>query len=167
MPTTENTGPGGGEVPLLFKKILVGTDFSNYADRAIEYAGMLAKTFDAKLSLLHVIESFTYSVTDTMTVIGHDKALSATAAALLENLQSELTDKGFAVDVFLAHGAPYKEIMEKAEETGADLIVIGTHGRTGMEHLLLGGVAEKVVRLAACPVLTIPGTGPRDVFSGK
>ena len=140
-----------------FKKILVATDFSDYADHAIEYAEVLAKQFESEILLLHVIESFTYSLTDSMTVIGHDQALSATAEALLENLKSELLGKGFSVESLLTHGTAYKEIVEQAKGAASDLIVVGTHGRTGMEHLLLGGVAEKVVRLAACPVLTVPG----------
>lgn len=140
-----------------FQKIFVATDFSDYADHAIEYAEVVARQFGAEILLLHVIESFTYSVTDSMTVIGHDQALSATAEALLENLQNRLVDEGFSVNRVLSHGTAYKEIVEKAKEAGSDLIVIGTHGRTGMEHFLLGGVAEKVVRLAACPVLTVPG----------
>ncbi len=138
-------------------KILVGTDFSDYSERAIAYAEMLAKEFTASILLLHVIESFTYSVTDSLTVFGHDKALSATAGALLDNLQKGLLDKDFSVLSFLAHGTAYREIIKKAEVEEVDLIIVGTHGRTGMEHLLLGGVAEKVVRLASCPVLTVPG----------
>jgi len=140
-----------------FKKILMASDFSDYADHALEYAEGLAKKFDAEMLVLHVIESFTYSLTDSMSIIGHDQALSATAKALLENLQNGLLDRGFSVECVLVHGTAYKEIVEKAKEAEADLIVIGTHGRTGMEHLLLGGVAEKVVRLAGCPVLTVPG----------
>ncbi|MFQ5589058.1 MAG: universal stress protein [Nitrospiria bacterium] len=140
-----------------FKSILVGTDFSDYSERAIAHASVLAKQFDAKITLLHVIESFSYSLTDSMTVVGHDQALSTTAAALLENLQNTLIDEGLSVDRLLEHGAPYKQIIKIAEEKSVNLIVVGTHGRTGMEHLLLGGVSEKVVRLAKCPVLTVPG----------
>ncbi len=145
------------KVDMGFKKILVATDFSDYAARAIEYAEVLCKQFGSEILLLHVIESFTYSLTDSMTVIGHDQALSATAEALLENLQNRLLAEGFSVEGVVTHGRAYKEIVEKATEEASDLIVIGSHGRTGMEQLLLGSVAEKVVRLANCPVLTIPG----------
>lgn len=145
------------KVDMGFKKILVATDFSDHAAYAIEHAEVLAKQFEAEILLLHVIESFTYSLTDSMTVIGHDQALSATAEALLENLQNRLVAEGFSVERVLVHGTAYKEIVEKAKEAASDLIVIGTHGRTAMEQLLLGGVAEKVVRLATCPVLTVPG----------
>lgn len=141
---------------IVFKKILMATDFSDYATHALEYAEVLAKQFEAEILLLHVIESFTYSLTDSMTVIGHDQALSATAEALLENLQNRLLAEGFSVEHVLTHGTAYKEIVGKAKTMASDLIVIGSHGRTGMEQLLLGSVAEKVVRLADCPVLTIP-----------
>lgn len=140
-----------------FKKILVGTDFSDYSARALSYAEMLSVKFEAEILLLHVIESFPYSVTDSMTVVGHDQALVATANALMDNLKKELDDRKMPSTCFVAHGRAYREIVKKAADEAVDLIVIGTHGRTGMEHLLLGSVAEKVVRLASCPVLTIPG----------
>lgn len=138
------------------KKILVGTDFSHYSDRAVDYAVMLSEQFSAKILILHIIESLAYSVTDSLTVVGHEQALSATATALLENTLKKVVDQGCPAESHLGHGTPYREIMKKAEEMKSDLVVIGTHGRTGMEHLLLGSVAEKVVRLATCPVLTIP-----------
>jgi nucleotide-binding universal stress UspA family protein len=62
---------------------------------------------------------------------------------------------GVAVEARMAHGTPYEEIVKAGKELGADLIVIGTHGRTGMSHFLLGSVAERVVRSAPCPVLTV------------
>ena len=138
------------------KTILVGTDFSHYSDRAMDYAVMLSEQFGATILILHIIESLAYSVTDSLTVIGHEQALSATATALLENSLKKLLDQGCTAESHLGHGTPYREIIKKAEEAGSDLVVIGTHGRTGMEHLLLGSVAEKVIRLATCPVLTVP-----------
>ena len=140
-----------------FKKILVGTDFSDYSARAVAYAEMLSVKFGAEILLFHVIESFTYSVTDSMTVVGHDQALVATANALIDNLKKGLDDRKVSATCFVEHGTAYREIVKKAEDEGVDLIVIGAHGRTGMEQLLIGSVAEKVVRLASCPVLTIPG----------
>ncbi len=140
-----------------FKKILVGTDFSDYSERALAYAEKLSVKFEAEILLLHVIESFTYSLTDTMTVVGHDQALVATANALMDNLKKGLDDRKVSATCFVEHGRAYREIVKTAEDKGVDLIVIGAHGRTGMEHLLLGSVAEKVVRLAPCSVLTIPG----------
>lgn len=137
------------------KTILVGIDFSSYSDRALDYALDFAEKFDAEILLVHVIESFNYSVTDSMTVVGHEKALSVTAAALLENQLKGLKDQHVSIRSYLTNGTPYREIINKAEEEGVDLIVLGTHGRSGMEHLLLGNVAERVVRTATCPVLTV------------
>ena len=138
------------------KTILVGTDFSSYSGRAVDYAVNFAEKFGAEILLVHVIESFNYSVTDSMTVVGHEKALSVTAAALLENQMKGLKDPyNIAMRSHLTHGVPYREIIKKAAEDGGDLIVLGTHGRSGMEHLLLGSVAERVVRTAICPVLTV------------
>ena len=138
------------------QKILVGTDFSACSDRALAYAAMLSEQFGSAILLLHVIESLSYSMTDSLTVIGHEKALSATAEVLLENLLKKLVDQGRPAESRLARGTPYQEIMRQAEEEGCDLIVLGTHGRTGIEHFLLGSVAERVVRLSHCPVLTVP-----------
>ncbi|HIE64954.1 MAG TPA: universal stress protein [Nitrospiria bacterium] len=140
------------------KKILVATDFSPFSERALDYAVGMAVEFDADLLLVHVIESLNYSLTDTMTVVGHEKALSVTATALLENLVKQLSEKTRSVGSFLVSGTPYREIIKKSKEEDVDLIIVGTHGRTGVEHLLLGSVAEKVIRLATCPVLTVPAS---------
>ncbi|MFQ5949862.1 MAG: universal stress protein [Nitrospiria bacterium] len=137
------------------KKILVATDFSVYSERAIDYAAMIADQFSADIFLLHVIESLTYSLTDTLTVVGHEKALSVTATALLDNLVKELVEKKVSVRSDLVTGTPYREIIKKSQEEDVDLIVVGTHGRSGVEHFLLGSVAEKVIRVATCPVLTV------------
>ncbi|MFQ5597063.1 MAG: universal stress protein [Nitrospiria bacterium] len=145
----------GGDSKIAIRKILVGTDFSPHSDKAIEYAVEIARQFGSKIVLVHVIESFAYSLTDSMTVVGHEKALSATASALLENQRKRLVETGVSVKSVLADGSPYREMTKKAEDEGVDLIVVGTHGRSGMEHLLIGSVAEKLVRLASCPVLTV------------
>ncbi|HEY3302722.1 MAG TPA: universal stress protein [Candidatus Binatia bacterium] len=142
--------------PAGIKKILVPSDFSGPSRRAMDYAAILAKESGAEILLLHVIESLPYSVTDTLHVIDHRRALEKTAGALLKNLREELIEKELAVKTRLASGTAYDEILKTSRREKADLIVMGTHGRTGMSHLLLGSVAEKVVRLAACPVLTVP-----------
>jgi len=135
--------------------ILVGTDFSSYSDQALNYALNFAEKFSAEILLIHVIESLNYSVTDSMTILGHEQALSVTATALLENQVKGLNDQSIVIKSHLTHGSAYQEIIKKAEDEGVDLIVLGTHGRSGMEHLLLGSVTERVVRTASCPVLTV------------
>ncbi len=142
---------------LPIKKILVPTDFTVYSDHAIEYAIMVARKFEAKILLIHVIEPFAYSVTDTVQIIDHYTALKTVARPILDNLQKRLLKKGIKVDCTLLDGNPYLEIVEKSRQAGADLIIMGTHGRTGIDHILMGSVAERVVRLAPCPVLTVRG----------
>ena len=137
------------------RKILVPTDFSSYSDQAVDYAAMLAKAFKAGISLIHVTEPFPYTVTDTLIVVEHGRTLNTIAQSLLDNLRKRLTAKGLKVRARLARGIPYREIIKEAEKDKTDMIVMGTHGRTGVGHLLLGSVAEKVVRLAGCPVLTV------------
>lgn len=137
------------------RKILVPTDFSPHSERAADYAAMLADGFQAKIDLLHVIEPFPYSVTDTGTVISHGEALKTIAASLLENARAKLAQRGATVEAHLTQGVPYEEILNWAGKKKVDLIVMGTRGRTGVGHFLLGSVADRVVHLAPCPVLTM------------
>lgn len=149
------------------KRILVATDFSPYSGDAIEYAANMARSLGASIVLAHVIESLPYSVTDTFTLVDHRRALEKTAGALLENSCQQLGAKGLSVKTRLENGAPYEEILKISRQENADLIVMGTHGRTGVEHLFLGSVAEKVVRLSSCPVLTIPRRSRRRATAAK
>ena len=137
------------------KKILAPTDFSPSSESAIDYAETFAKRFEAEIVLIHVIESPAYSVTDTLILVNHEAALKATAEALMENLYKACLEKGLSATTRVISGTPYREIIKEAEAEKVDLIIMGTHGRTGVERLLLGSVAEKVVRLAAAPVLTV------------
>lgn len=142
---------------LPIKKILVPTDFTVYSDHAIEYAIMVARNFEAKILLVHVIEPMAYSVTDTIQIIDHYTALKTVAGPILRNLQNKLLKKGLEVDTLLLDGTPYLEIVKRSRQAGIDLIIMGTHGRTGIKHVLMGSVAERVVRMAPCPVLTVRG----------
>jgi nucleotide-binding universal stress UspA family protein len=128
---------------------------------------MVARPSKAKIILLHVIDSFPYSVTDTLNIVEHRRTLETIARSLLDQLSRRCSAKGVSVETRLLWGTPYREILSCSQREKADLIVMGTHGRTGLEHLLLGSVAEKTVRLSSCPVLTVrssPGkrrTAPR------
>lgn len=137
------------------KKILVPTDFSPDSDRLVQYAVMTAKQFGAKILLFHAIEPFPYTTTDAFMVVDNSEALRSIADSLLKNSAALLKKKGVQVQASMSIGSPAREIVMKAEREKVDLIIMGTHGRTGMEHVLLGSVAEKVVRLSRCPVLTI------------
>ncbi len=147
--------PKRGDKIKPIRKMMVPTDFSFYSEQAMQYAAMIAKVFKARILLVHVIEPFTYSVTDMLNVVDHFVALKTIAQPLLDNARKKLLKKGLTVETDLLDGVPYREILQKSRQAGVDMIVMGTHGRTGVEHFLLGSVAEKVVRLSACPVLTV------------
>jgi nucleotide-binding universal stress UspA family protein len=141
-----------------FRHILAPTDFSEYSKKAVASALELAKKFGAKLTILHVIELPPYPVEGYV-----PPSLSATFLADLERQASvdlaQLVPEAEAAKVevarLIAVGTPYSKIIETAEADHVDLIVMATAGRTGFSHLIMGSIAERVVRTASCPVLTI------------
>jgi universal stress protein A len=134
--------------------IIVPTDFSYTSDAALGYARMLAARFGASLHLLHVVDE-PGSWSEVYAAIPEIQLrLSADAARRLEAIAACLPPPLHATSAVVC-GAPVPTIVKVAETKGADLIVMGTHGRRGMGHLLLGSVAERVVRLAPCPVMTV------------
>jgi glycine betaine transporter len=138
------------------KKILVPIDFSAYSENTIDYASTIAERFDATLILFHVIESLPYSVTDAFKVVEHRKGLQTLATSLLRNLSDEIRARKLPTKTRLVWGTASREILSEARRERPDLIVMGTHGRSGLPHAILGSVAEKVVRLSGVPVLTVP-----------
>jgi len=140
------------------RQILAPTDFSEYSKEAVAYAFELAQKFGAKLLLLHVIEMPAYPVEGFVppsigSTLIEDLERQAWAD-LAQVLPEAQTDK-IAVTRQVVVGIPYRKIVDVAAAEKADLIVMATHGRTGLGHLLIGSVAERVVRTAPCPVLTI------------
>lgn len=138
-------------------RILSPVDFSDTSDHAVEYAVELAKGLGAEIHLLHVYQLPMYSMPDGALLAGPDVAtrIMDTARESLDALAQRLADRGVTVERHLTEGVPHQEIDRVAKEVGADLIVMGTHGRTGLGHLLLGSVAERVVRIVPVPVLTV------------
>jgi nucleotide-binding universal stress UspA family protein len=137
-------------------RILVPTDFSATADAALEYAFVLAERFGASLQLLHVLDD--PFVADGMAAEAYISEAPTLRTAMLKDARERLHHRAAArpaieTEVLFGHGA--RTIAEYAAERGVDLIVMGTHGRTGFAHLLLGSVAERLVRTAPCPVLTV------------
>lgn len=141
---------------ITIRKILVPVDFSSYSKSTIEYASMIAERFDATVILMHVIDSAPYSVTDTFKLVDHQKVLQTLAGSLLQSLVEELRARNLEVKSHLVWGNPNREILDKSQREKVDLIVMGTHGRTGLPHVIMGSVAEKTVRLSRVPVLTVP-----------
>jgi universal stress protein A len=141
-------------------RILMATDFSDYSNEALNYAVYLARGFGADLYLLHVFEPpfFSHSgVTPGVRPEVHEwiKEMKEDAARKLNELAVEIRHQVSKVHVILKEGMPFHEILLTAGEIPSDLIVIGTHGRTGLSHVLMGSVAERVVRKSACPVFTV------------
>ena len=150
-----------------FENIIVPTDFSNNASIAAPYAVDLAKTFYASVHLLHIFDAalyFTATAADTYAVLAATPTgwLATKYDAdefKLRKLAETLSAGGIAIRPVIRKGSPALEIAQLAGELPNPLIVIATHGRTGLAHLLMGSVAERVVRTSKCPVLTIPASG--------
>ena len=143
---------------LRIQKILVATDFSPCSEPALKYAAELALGMQATLYVLHVAEhSGDGGDLDSSKYIIPDY-ISEVERKLKERLNrsvNELKLKGVDAHPLLVAGRAYADIVSTAEDLAVDLIVIATHGRTGFSHLVFGSTAEKVVRLASCPVLTV------------
>ncbi len=149
--------------------ILVPTDFSEFSRPALDYACAIAARFESQLHLLHVVpdpamlvpESHAFSV----------EAMQAQSAALIEDAKERIEllptdgwDNGKPVRREVRTGAVFMEIIDYAKSFEIDLLVIGTHGRSGLMHVLLGSVAEKIVRKSPCPVLTVKPKGHQFVM---
>ncbi|HEV8321006.1 MAG TPA: universal stress protein [Myxococcota bacterium] len=143
------------------KRILVPVDFSTGAEAAFEYARFLAETFGAAIDVLHVVEPPRYSGVDLMlTVAGSTYASlpDLTRALAAREMEAFVAAHGAAAGPLRARlevGEPATVIARLAASDAYDLVVMGTHGRTGMAHFLMGSVAENVVRRAPCPVVTV------------
>jgi nucleotide-binding universal stress UspA family protein len=150
---------------MAFQKILVATDLSDIAARACGVAGELASKVGAKLVVMSVVDvrGLTVGATELDTYIDvgaiHAGMEKSTTEAMPGFIEKAGVPEGVEVETIVRQGIPVDAIIDTARETGADLIVIGTHGRTGFSHLFFGSVAEKVVRLAHMPVLTV---GPEE-----
>ena len=144
----------------MFTHILVPTDFSEPSDAALDYARTLAASFGSAVHLLHVVEAPFVTgplgtpvfVAEGLTVHGQ---LFEEAKGRLEKLVTAADRSRGNVTTDVIVGTSARTILDYALDHGMDLIVMGTHGRGGMAHLLMGSVAEKVVRSAPCPVLTV------------
>ena len=148
---------------IALKQILVPIDFSNCSLRALDLASTIAQPFGARLTLLHVVEPAAYQET----YLGVTAPLEETNQKLVEAGRERLTALGrkrvgsrLRMDMLVRIGRAHSEIPDTASALSADLIVMGTHGYKGLKHILLGSTTERVVRHAACPVLTVrlPGT---------
>ncbi|HVN26930.1 MAG TPA: universal stress protein [Candidatus Binataceae bacterium] len=146
-----------------FTKILAATDFSEDSNLALGFAEEVARRFGAEIVVLHVDQALPPVMASpeigpvmdvgAMTRIAEEQRMAAHRE--LDKVVNRLRDGGIKARPALKVGSPFLEIVQTAKADGADLIVMGTHGRTGLAHVLMGSVAERVVQKAHCPVLTI------------
>jgi nucleotide-binding universal stress UspA family protein len=144
-------------------KILVPVDFSDDSQRALDEAIGFARHFDADLTLFHchpipipAIGSVPYDI------VAPESYVNAVRAAALEGVtrwRDQARAQGVRAEAQVSAGSPASETSALAEKIGADLIVMGTRGRSGLAHVLLGSVAERTIRIAPCPVLTVKADG--------
>jgi nucleotide-binding universal stress UspA family protein len=138
------------------QKILVPTDFSEHSHVALGYAAEMAKGYSASISLAHVYPVVNYAAAEGFALYTPEQLaqLRAELGAQLRTAEDELRAQGVShVDATLVQGDAFKELVALAP--AYDMIVMGTHGRTGFKHALIGSIAEKVVRTVTCPVLTV------------
>ena len=147
----------------MITRILVPVDFSDPSLQALDYAIEFGRPFKPELIVLHVLEPIYYpGPTEHMYGPGYDmglvyRELERAAREQLSRVAATLQKKRLRVRTLLRVGTAYHAIVETAQRLKADLIIMSTHGRTGFSHVLMGSVAERVVRSATCPVLTVRG----------
>jgi nucleotide-binding universal stress UspA family protein len=141
----------------MFNKILCPVDFSEFTDQILDYAVTIAKRFDSELHLIHVIPNLNYFTPyESFLTPENLVAIERNIKGEVEKDFDKITKK---IDLpfkrIIKTGVTFVEIIDYIKEHGVDLVVMGTHGRSGIEHILIGSVAEKVVRKSPCPVLTV------------
>lgn len=135
------------------QRILVPIDMSVFSITALQYAEDVAEHFGAEIAVVHVVEHETQSAkaAEADSEAEAEQALRSTIARML--LDHNVVHQSLRIE--LRHGSPAQEIVKASQEIHADLIIMCTHGRSGLSHVLMGSVAERVVRRSPCPVLTI------------
>jgi len=143
------------------RHILVPVDFSPHSNRAVETAVEFARTFGAEVHLLHayslpvgVVAPYDYQIPANVL-----SEMREAASKRIDQAAKEVEAKGVAAHGLITEGLPTQAIEDAAERIGADLIVMGTRGLTGLKHVVLGSVAERTIRHASCPVLTVHEEG--------
>ncbi|HTN52870.1 MAG TPA: universal stress protein [Anaeromyxobacter sp.] len=152
-----------------WKKICCPIDFSDASRAAMEIAADVARRNDGELTLLHAYPIPGYTFPDGSVVASPSmlQELADQAQRHLDEWAAEAARLGARVVTAKAVGEPAHEILAFAQAQGTQLVVLGTHGRTGLEHALMGSIAERVVRRARCPVLTVHPSTPRPGKRGK
>jgi nucleotide-binding universal stress UspA family protein len=137
--------------------LLIPTDFSTSAEQALDYAIRLARPLNARLTVLHVIQPVPMGGAGMGIVLPeiYLQEVKEGVQSSMEEALARVTAAGLTAERIVLYGTPFQEIIETAKARQVDLIVMGTHGRTGLIYVLLGSVAEQVIRLAPCSVLVV------------
>ena len=146
------------------KRVLVPIDFSEFSDRALQYGKELCKKFDAELHLLHALEVHVTGAPQFSMGLAVPERVEESSAEVMQELNKlPGDDYDLPVERSTAQGSPFLAIVNYAKENDIDLIALGTHGRSGLNHVFLGSVAENVARQAPCPVLIVRKDGHQFV----
>jgi nucleotide-binding universal stress UspA family protein len=144
---------------LSIEHILVAHDFGDHAQNALEYALSLAEKVGARVTVVHAYELPIYGFPDGLALtVDVTLRIQTASTEALDAILAKSQRPGVPVSGMVRQGPAWSEIAAAAGETKADLVVVGTHGRRGLAHALLGSVAEKVTRSAPCPVLVVRGS---------
>ena len=146
----------------LFERILVPVDFSDHSKKALAYAKEIADSYDANLQLLHIIEDTihpAFSLSGKSSIFDLVPEMAEDCKRRIEKLIQDAGISKKNIEVIVKGGQAAHDIIKFAKDNSSDLVVIATHGLTSIEHLLLGSVTEKVVRMAHCPVFTVNSFG--------
>jgi len=142
------------------KTLLVPTDFSPHSEKAVALAIELAKLSGAKIHLLHCYQVNVGGVSPYGVTVPEEfnRQIREAAARSIEALEQQVAASGVPVEAHITPSYPSEAVSELADEIHADLVIMGTRGATGLKHILLGSVAERTLRTAPCPVLTVKDT---------
>jgi nucleotide-binding universal stress UspA family protein len=161
----------GGTSKATVTRMLVPVDFSDCSLDALEYGALVAQRSKASIKLFHVLEPVSYGLDFTFPQVAKREHIRTEVMGRLSDLVSVLTSAGVASDFAISGGLPADSILDTARSQSVDVIVMGTHGRRGLSHVLFGSVAESVLRRSSYPVLTVRSPkfqpGHRRVLSGQ
>jgi universal stress protein A len=152
---TVKTQPAAGRASPVPVRILVPVDFSRPSGHAMQCAADFARQYGGRITLVTVIEPDPFHRFETDTLAASRKQMEGRLLAELTEFGQKLAGKAYVEAVLVRHGKPFDEIVKAARALKTDLIIIATHGHTGLKHILLGSTAERVIRYAPCSVLTV------------
>lgn len=154
---TARPQPATAPAAVQLRSLLVPVDFSAVAHKAVEYAAALARNVGAKVTFIHVIEPIAVPDFAAYYALPDAEELASRSQERLGELAAKLGfDRRSREHTIVRHGVVYQEIIRAADSIKADLIILSTHGYSGIKHVLLGSTAERVVRHSHCPVLVVP-----------